>query len=130
MTEPKPAENGNINAGIAENLQNRPTDGDYLISQRAAIDAVNDVLAEYIPTFRPWQEGIPLECALKIKALPPVQPKHGKWIDKSGGEYLELVCEAAPPINGYALTKSGFKSAEYKAAYEEWKTSLEEWAEA
>jgi hypothetical protein len=38
MTEPKPAENGNINAGIAENPQNRPTDGDYLISQRAAIE--------------------------------------------------------------------------------------------
>ena len=43
------------------------------IYRQAAIDAVNDVLAEYIPTFRPWQEGIPLECAIKIKALPPAQ---------------------------------------------------------
>lgn len=54
----------------------------------------------------------------------------GRPAIESGGEYRELVCEAAPPINGYALTKSGFKSAEYKAAYEEWKTSLKEWAEA
>lgn len=53
----------------------------------------------------------------------------GRPAIESSGEYRELVCEAAPPINGYALTKSGFKSAEYRAAYEEWKTSLEEWAE-
>lgn len=79
--EPKPAENGNINAGIAENPQNRPTDGDYLISQRAAINAVNDVLAEYIPTFRPWQDGIPLECTLKIKALPPAPAIPLAWIE-------------------------------------------------
>lgn len=53
----------------------------------------------------------------------------GRPAIESGGEYRELVCEAAPPINGYALTKSGFKSAEYRAAYEDWKTSLKEWAE-
>ena len=53
----------------------------------------------------------------------------GRPAIESGGEYRELVCEAAPPINGYALTKSGFKSAAYKAAYDEWKASLEEWAE-
>lgn len=46
---------------------------DELITKRDAIEAVNDVLAEYIPILMPWQERIPLECALKLKALPPVQ---------------------------------------------------------
>lgn len=55
---------------------------DELITKRDAIGAVNDVLAEYIPTFKQWQEGIPLKCALKIKALPAVGPKHGKWIER------------------------------------------------
>ena len=53
----------------------------------------------------------------------------GRPAIESYGEYRELVCEAAPPIKGYALTKKGFKSAEYKAAYERWKASLKEWAE-
>lgn len=46
---------------------------DELITKRDATEAVNDVLAEYIPTLRPWQSKIPLACAMKIKALPPVQ---------------------------------------------------------
>lgn len=36
--KPKQNENGNLNAEIAENLRNRPTNGD-LISRQAAIDA-------------------------------------------------------------------------------------------
>ena len=35
---------------------------------------------------------------------------------ESCGEYTELVCEAGPPINGYALTKVGFESKEYQEA--------------
>lgn len=38
----------------------------------------------------------------------------GRPAIESIGEYRELVCEAAPPINGYALTKAGFDSDEYK----------------
>ncbi len=53
----------------------------------------------------------------------------GRPAIESSGEYRELVCEAAPPINGYALTKAGFKSAAYKEAYERWENSLKEWAE-
>jgi len=47
---------------------------------------------------------------------------------ESIGEYRELVCEARPPINGYALTKEGFRSPQWIKAYEDWKKSLEEWA--
>ena len=43
----------------------------------------------------------------------------GRPAIESFGEYRELVCEAAPPINGYALTKAGFESEEYKEASEQ-----------
>ena len=46
----------------------------------------------------------------------------------SCGEYTELVADAAPPINGYCLTKKGFKTKEWKQAYAEWVKSMEEWA--
>ena len=47
---------------------------------------------------------------------------------ESCGEYRELIYEAAPPTNGYAITKHGFQSKEWKDAYNEWCRSLEEWA--
>lgn len=47
---------------------------------------------------------------------------------ESRGEYRELVVEAGPPINGYALIEKGFQSNEYKQAYEDWCKSMEEWA--
>lgn len=47
---------------------------------------------------------------------------------ESCGEYRELVCESAPPTNGYALTKQGFQSEEWKDIYDIWCRSLEEWA--
>ena len=43
----------------------------------------------------------------------------GRPAIESIGEYTELVCEAGPPINGYALTKAGFESDEYKEASEQ-----------
>ena len=46
----------------------------------------------------------------------------------SYGEYTELVCEAGPPINGYALTKEGFRSRQWLDAYESWNKSMGEWA--
>jgi hypothetical protein len=46
----------------------------------------------------------------------------------SYGEVPELVYEAGPPINGYALTKKGFETETWKQAYAEWNRSLEEWA--
>ena len=46
----------------------------------------------------------------------------------SYGEYKELIADAAPPINGYCLTKKGFETVEWKQAYKQWKKSMEEWA--
>lgn len=46
----------------------------------------------------------------------------------SYGEYTELVCESAPPTNGYAITKQGFQSEEWKSIYDMWCRSMEEWA--
>lgn len=45
----------------------------------------------------------------------------------SYGECPELICDARPPINGYALTEKGCKSNEYKEAYAKWCKSLEVW---
>lgn len=46
----------------------------------------------------------------------------------SCGEIEELVCESAPPINGYSLTKKGRSTEEWRRAYKEWEKSMEEWA--
>ena len=74
---------------------------DELIRKQDAIEAVNDVLAEYISTFKPWQERIPLECALKIKALPAVQPNRGRWILDRSGAYC--CSECMEPCAGYVM---------------------------
>lgn len=46
----------------------------------------------------------------------------------SCGEICELVCEAMPPLNGFALTKKAFETEKWKEMYEDWKKSLTEWA--
>ena len=46
-----------------------------------------------------------------------------------GGEsYPELIDDAHPPINGYALTKKAFESELWRERYLEWSKSMEEWA--
>lgn len=40
----------------------------------------------------------------------------------------ELICEAQPPINGYTLTELGFSTTQFRAAYEAWNKSMEQWA--
>lgn len=40
----------------------------------------------------------------------------------------ELICESRPPINGYALTKLGFSTIQWRRAKEEFDKSMEEWA--
>ena len=47
---------------------------------------------------------------------------------ESCGEYRELVYDAMPPKNGYAITKVGFKCEDWKDIYSEWTKSMEEWA--
>ena len=46
----------------------------------------------------------------------------------SYGEVPELIADAAPPINGYCLTKKGFETPEWKQAHKKWCKSMEEWA--
>lgn len=43
--------------------------------------------------------------------------------------YEELIDDAHPPINGYALTKKAFESEEWKTRYSEWERSMAKWAE-
>lgn len=59
------------------------------------------------------------------------------WIERASvgcpavvsyGEYTELVCDAMPPKNGYAITKAGFQTDLWKQAYAGWCKSIEEWA--
>lgn len=72
-TEPKPAENGNINAGIAENLQNRPTDG-VLISRREALDALMRERMHLLDNDQPGAEHILTHHGFNVIAdLPPAQ---------------------------------------------------------
>lgn len=52
----------------------------------------------------------------------------GRPAKESCGEYRELVCDAMPPKNGYAITKKGFQSEEWKGIYDMWCRSMEEWA--
>lgn len=40
----------------------------------------------------------------------------------------EMVCEALPPINGYALTKLGYDTFQFREAQEEFNKLLEKWA--
>lgn len=47
---------------------------------------------------------------------------------ESCGEYRELVYEARPPINGYALTAYAFGSRAWHEAYDNWCESMEDWA--
>lgn len=46
----------------------------------------------------------------------------------SCGETPELVYDAGPPINGYALTAHAFRSSAWHEAYDDWCKSMEEWA--
>ena len=52
----------------------------------------------------------------------------GRPAIESRGEYRELVYDAMPPKNGYALTSKGFICEEWKVLYAEWCKSMEEWA--
>lgn len=43
--------------------------------------------------------------------------------------YPELIDNARPPINGYALTRIAFELDLWKELHSEWSKSMEEWAE-
>lgn len=42
--------------------------------------------------------------------------------------YPELIDDAHPPINGYALTKKAFETKLWKELHLQWSKSMEEWA--
>lgn len=46
----------------------------------------------------------------------------------SCGEYAELVCEAMPPINGYALTGKAYNTPIWVTKQKEFEDGLKEWA--
>lgn len=46
----------------------------------------------------------------------------------SRGEIEELICEAAPPINGWKLTERGYKSSVFKIVKDDYLKSLAELA--
>lgn len=71
-----------------------------LIDRQAAIDAVNDVITDYIPTLYGRFEKLPLELALAIKRLPSAHPerKTGEWMlkrvrdDGHGTVTFQMIC--------------------------------------
>ncbi len=46
----------------------------------------------------------------------------------SYGEITELICEAMPPLNGWALTPKGRETDIYKAVEDEYERGMKEWA--
>ena len=61
-------------------LEQQPNDD--CVSRKTVIDAVENTIAKYIPTFIGQYEKIPLELAKAIMDVTPVTPtrKQGKWI--------------------------------------------------
>lgn len=49
---------------------------DDLIDRQDAINALNNILANYVPYLHGFTECIPLDCAVAIKALPSVQQEN------------------------------------------------------
>ena len=45
-----------------------------LIERQKAIDALNNILADYVPYLHGVTEAIPLDCAVTIQTLPSAQP--------------------------------------------------------
>lgn len=91
---------------------------DDTISRAAAIDALNDVLADYIPCLIGRNEEIPLECAVAIRELPSVQ----QWIP---------VTEKLPEMTDTYLVQVGInengegmhteaRTADWNAVWQTW----------
>ncbi len=114
----------------------------------AAIEVLNFIISceisTYEHTYAPDKAVVPISditIPLKLtkyrarKALKELRElglieytSQGRPALVSYGEITELICEAQPPINGYALTKKGFESDLYKQKYAKWQKDLEEWA--
>ena len=49
-------------------------------------------------------------------------------VESFNGECYELVCDAMPPKNGFALTSKGASSDVYKRILDQWTKELADWA--
>ena len=84
-----------------------------VISRQAAIDALNEYFARILKMKRGGlrEKAISLDTVGAIKALPPVQPKHGKWIDavipNDNGDLLVQVCDQCNTFFPLAYTGGG-----------------------
>lgn len=116
------------------------------VKKRILIHIIQAELATYEAVYAPDRAVIPISWLLEWepevtkyrmrKALKELiadglieYTSQGQPAVESYGEYLELVSEAAPPINGYALTKAGFESDEWKAASDERDKAYKKWAD-
>ena len=63
-----------------------------LIDRMQALDAVNNAVAEYIPTLHGRYIAIPYKVGHAIMTLPSVEPKKGKWILRDYGERIVHIC--------------------------------------
>lgn len=65
-----------FNQGYEMGLKERKNTCEDAISRQAAIDAVDNVIADYIPILLGRYEALPLEMALAINRLPSVKPQY------------------------------------------------------
>lgn len=116
------------------------------VKKRILVHIIQAELATYESCYAPDRAVIPISWLLEWesevtkyrmrKALKELMAdglieytSQGRPAIESCGEYKELVCDAAPPINGYTLTKAGFESDEWKIASEQRDRAYQRWCE-
>lgn len=95
-----------------------------LISRKAAIDAVNGVIADYIPTLYGRYEALPLEMATAIKRLPTAEPTlYGYKIEHLA--YIARVMQKEGVTAEYAVRTFGDISRASRMIIEELQEKVE-----
>ena len=95
-----------------------------LISRKAAIDALNGVIADYIPTLYGRYEALPLEMATAIKRLPTVEPTlYGYKIEHLA--YIARVMQKESVTAEYAVRTFGDISRASRMIIEELQEKVE-----
>ena len=84
------------------------------ISRAAAIDALNNVLADYIPCLIGRNEEIPLKCAVAIRYLPSAQ----QWIPWDSGKL--------PGESGY-YTVTAYDGTTKRVTHAKYQKRLKRW---
>ncbi len=115
-----------------------------MAKERVLQSIIHAEIGSYMATYAPSPAVLPISNIMSLtgltkygarKALRELQRDGVIYYTSQGcpaiisyGECPELVYEARPPINGYALTKEGFHTPQWIDAYEDWNRSLAEWA--